>query len=406
MSNPRIIHIEDYNYQLPPERIAQYPLETRDASRLLISDNGVLSDAKFTELPEHLPSESMLVFNDTRVIRARFIFYKPSGARIEIFCLEPVFPTSELQQALASNNESHWKCYVGNLKKWKQGKLQLEIPLINKQIKVWAEKNGSEKDTVNIRFTWSDQGKTFSELMENAGHIPLPPYINREDEELDQSRYQTIFASEQGSVAAPTAGLHFTERIMNALDQKGIARRWVTLHVGAGTFKPVSSDSIGQHEMHFEKYSVVRDLIMKLLENLSKPVIPVGTTSMRTLESLYWLGVKIHSRTAQVELITNQWEPYEHNDSEINTETALTALLKYMDHWNLNTLNASTGLLIAPGYKFRICTGLITNFHLPKSTLLLLVAALVGPGWRNAYQYAIDQKFRFLSYGDSCLFIP
>ena len=406
MSNPRIIHIEDYNYQLPPERIAQYPLETRDASRLLISDNGVLSDAKFTELPEHLPSESMLVFNDTRVIRARFIFYKPSGARIEIFCLEPVFPTSELQQALASNNESHWKCYVGNLKKWKQGKLQLEIPLINKQIKVWAEKNGSEKDTVNIRFTWSDQGKTFSELMENAGHIPLPPYINREDEELDQSRYQTIFASEQGSVAAPTAGLHFTERIMNALDQKRIARRWVTLHVGAGTFKPVSSDSIGQHEMHFEKYSVARNLIMKLLENLSKPVIPVGTTSMRTLESLYWLGVKIHSRTAQVELITNQWEPYEHNDSEINTETALTALLKYMDHWNLNTLNASTGLLIAPGYKFRICTGLITNFHLPKSTLLLLVAALVGPGWRNAYQYAIDQKFRFLSYGDSCLFIP
>jgi S-adenosylmethionine:tRNA ribosyltransferase-isomerase len=406
MSNPRIIHIEDYNYQLPPERIAQYPLETRDASRLLIFNNGSLSPARFTELPEHLPSESMLVFNDTRVMRARFIFYKPSGARIEIFCLEPVFPTSELQQAMASNTESYWKCYVGNLKKWKQGKLQLEIPLKNKQIKVWAEKTGSEKDTVDIRFTWSDQGKTFSELMENAGHIPLPPYINREDEELDQSRYQTIFASEQGSVAAPTAGLHFTERMMNALDQKGIARKWVTLHVGAGTFKPVSSVSIGQHEMHFEKYSVPRDLIMKLLENLSKPVIPVGTTSMRTLESLYWLGVKILSSAAQVELITNQWEPYEHNDSEINTGTALTALLKYMDHWNLNTLNASTGLLIAPGYQFRICTGLITNFHLPKSTLLLLVAALVGPGWRKAYQYAIDQKFRFLSYGDSCLFIP
>jgi S-adenosylmethionine:tRNA ribosyltransferase-isomerase len=406
MSNPRIIHIEDYNYQLPPERIAQYPLETRDASRLLVFNNGSLSPAKFTELPEHLPSESMLVFNDTRVIRARFIFYKPSGARIEIFCLEPVFPTSELQQAMASNTESHWKCYVGNLKKWKQGKLQLETSLKHKPINVWAEKTGSEKDTINIRFTWSDQSKTFSELMENAGHIPLPPYINREDEELDQSRYQTIFASEQGSVAAPTAGLHFTESIMNALDQKGIARKWVTLHVGAGTFKPVSSDSIGQHEMHFEKYSVARDLIMKLLENLSKPVIPVGTTSMRTLESLYWLGVKILSSAAQVELITNQWEPYEHNDSEINTETALTALLKYMDYWNLNTLNASTGLLIAPGYKFRICTGLITNFHLPKSTLLLLVAALVGPGWRNAYQYAIDQKFRFLSYGDSCLFIP
>lgn len=405
MSNPRTIRIEDYNYQLPPERIAQYPLETRDASRLLVFDNGSLSQAKFSELPGYLPPDSMLVFNDTRVIRARFIFYKPSGARIEIFCLEPVFPTSELQQALGSNTESHWKCYVGNLKKWKHGKLQLEIPLNNKRINVWAEKTGSEKDTIDIRFTWSDQGKTFSELMEYAGHIPLPPYINREDVEMDQTRYQTIFASEQGSVAAPTAGLHFTERIMNALDQKGIARKWVTLHVGAGTFKPVSSDSIGQHEMHFEKYSVACDLIIKLLDHKGKPVIPVGTTSMRTLESLYWLGVKILREGPQVELITNQWEPYE-NNSRVNKENALTTLLKYMDQQGLNTLNASTGLLIAPGYQFSICKGLVTNFHLPKSTLLLLVAALVGPGWRSAYQFAIDQKFRFLSYGDSCLFIP
>lgn len=405
MSNPRTIRIEDYNYQLPPERIAQYPLETRDASRLLVFDNGSLSQAKFSELPGYLPPDSMLVFNDTRVIRARFIFYKPSGARIEIFCLEPVFPTSELQQALGSNTESHWKCYVGNLKKWKHGKLQLEISLNNKRINVWAEKTGSEKDTIDIRFTWSDQGKTFSELMEYAGHIPLPPYINREDVEMDQTRYQTIFASEQGSVAAPTAGLHFTERIMNALDQKGIARKWVTLHVGAGTFKPVSSDSIGQHEMHFEKYSVACDLIIKLLDHKGKPVIPVGTTSMRTLESLYWLGVKILREGPQVELITNQWEPYE-NNSRVNKENALTTLLKYMDQQGLNTLNASTGLLIAPGYQFSICKGLVTNFHLPKSTLLLLVAALVGPGWRSAYQFAIDQKFRFLSYGDSCLFIP
>jgi len=406
MSNPRTIRIEDYNYQLPPERIAQYPLETRDASRLLVFDNGSLSQAKFSELPACLPPESLLVFNDTRVIRARFIFYKPSGARIEIFCLEPVFPTSELQQALGSTKESHWKCYVGNLKKWKHGKLQLEILLRSKQIKVWAEKTGSEKDTVNIRFTWSDQIETFSELMESAGHIPLPPYINREDEELDQTRYQTIFASEQGSVAAPTAGLHFTERMMNALDQKGFTRSWVTLHVSAGTFKPVSSDIIGQHEMHFEKYSVARDLIIKLLEHQDKPVIPVGTTSMRTLESLYWLGVKIHSKGTQIELVTNQWEPYEDDSGEINTETALNALLKYMEQSGFSTLNAATGLLIAPGYQFRICKGLITNFHMPKSTLLLLVAALAGPPWRNAYQYAIDQKFRFLSYGDSCLFIP
>lgn len=406
MSDPQSIRIEDYSYELPPERIAQYPLETRDASRLLIFNNGLISQANFSELPGCLPPETMLVFNDTRVIRARFIFHKPSGARIEIFCLEPVSPTSELQQALASNTESHWKCYVGNLKKWKQGKLQLETLLKKKPIKVWAEKTGSEKDTVNIRFTWSDQGKTFSELMENTGHIPLPPYINREDEELDQTRYQTIFASVQGSVAAPTAGLHFTDRMMNALDQIGIMRKWLTLHVGAGTFKPVSSESIGQHEMHFEKYSVTRDLIIKLLDHKGKPVIPVGTTSMRTLESLYWLGVKILREGSQFELITNQWEPYESNSKPIIMETALTALLKYMDHRSLNVLNTSTGLLIAPGYKFRICTGLITNFHLPKSTLLLLVAALVGPRWRKAYQYAVDQKFRFLSYGDSCLFIP
>jgi S-adenosylmethionine:tRNA ribosyltransferase-isomerase len=404
MGDPRTIRIEDYNYALPSELIAQYPLDARDASRLLVYNKGLLSAANFTDLPGLLPPESLLVFNDTRVIRARFVFFKPSGARIEIFCLEPVAPTPDLHQAFASGTESHWKCYIGNLKKWKDGKLRLEIPGSENQLQLWAEKTGSENDTVNIKFTWSDPSQSFSEAMEALGHIPLPPYINRDDEESDSTRYQTIFAREQGSVAAPTAGLHFTENILNALHRKGIQSQRVTLHVGAGTFKPVSSDTIGQHEMHFENYSVTRDLIIQLLGHKEKTIIPVGTTSMRTLESLYWLGKKLINQGIEARLITNQWEPYEHNSDDIDKDMALEALLDFMDHTGKTTLHASTGLLIAPGYKFRFCSGLITNFHLPKSTLLLLVAALVGPDWQKAYQFAIKNNFRFLSYGDSCLF--
>jgi S-adenosylmethionine:tRNA ribosyltransferase-isomerase len=404
MNDPRSIHIQDYDYDLPAELIAQYPLETRDTSRLLVCKNNSLSEAPFIELPSLLPNNTFLVFNNTRVIRARFIFYKASGARIEIFCLEPDNPTNDLQQAFASTNESHWKCYIGNLKKWKEDVLQLDLAAPAKTLKVWAKKTGSEKDTVNVQFTWNDPSLSFSEVMETAGHIPLPPYINRTDEDSDATRYQTIFASQQGSVAAPTAGLHFTENIMKSLKAHDVSFDWVTLHVGAGTFKPVSSQNIGGHEMHYEHYTVSRDLILNLIRRQNDPVIPVGTTSMRTLESLYWLGARINSQGSQARLITEQWEPYE--DTHCSLDTALKALLNFMDECGINTLQASTGLLIAPGYQFRLCKGLITNFHLPKSTLLLLVAALVGPDWKTAYQYALQRGFRFLSYGDSCLFLP
>ena len=406
MTNPRNIRIEDYDYPLPPELIAQYPLEKRDASRLLFYNKGLIEEAHFANLSELLPSPALLVFNDTRVIRARFVFYKSTGARIEIFCLEPIAPSVDLQQAFAATNESHWKCYAGNLKKWKAGKLQLEASVNGQKVIINAWKTGSEKDTISVKFTWSDASLSFSEVMEAAGHVPLPPYISRDDEETDVSRYQTIFAREQGSVAAPTAGLHFTEKVMASLHKNGITTKWITLHVGAGTFKPVSAESISGHNMHHENYSISRDLINHLTEPASKPVIPVGTTSMRTLESLYWLGAKLRRHGSNIDFFTGQWEPYNEDCENLSKEEALKTLLDHMDQTGMNTLHASTGLLIAPGYRFRICKGLITNFHLPKSTLLLLVAALIGQDWKKAYTFAIRQKFRFLSYGDSCLFLP
>jgi S-adenosylmethionine:tRNA ribosyltransferase-isomerase len=406
MKDPGNIRIKDYDYLLPAEQIAQYPLAKRDNSRLLVLKKAVMSKGFFTDLPDLLPSESMLVFNDTRVIRARFEFFKTSGARIEIFCLEPIPPVFDMHLAFASNIQSHWKCYVGNLKKWKENSLFLDVSLKRKAVRICAEKTGAEKDTVNVKFTWDDPSLSFSEIMEAAGHIPLPPYIERADEEKDATRYQTIYARHQGSVAAPTAGLHFSEEVMSALLSKGIKTQSVTLHVGAGTFKPVDSEKIGLHEMHYEHYAVSRDIILALIDHIGKPLIPVGTTSMRTLESLYWLGVKLIREKGKTEFRTGQWEPYADFPDNIGVKQALSALLQYFESSGINTIHASTGLLIAPGYRFRICNGLITNFHLPKSTLLLLVAALIGEDWRKVYQFALENNFRFLSYGDSCLFIP
>lgn len=406
MSDPTQIRIEDYNYPLPPGRIAQYPLADRDASRLLFFNRGLISDKIFSDLPELLPAGSMLVFNNTRVIRARFEFRKSSGARIEVFCLEPIAPTADLQQAFSANTESYWKCYVGNLKKWKSESINLDLNLPDQSIRVHASKIGSEKDAVHVKFAWSDSSITFAKIMEHAGHMPLPPYITRPDEQDDAVRYQTVYASAQGSVAAPTAGLHFTGTLLDHLDQKGFKKQWVTLHVGAGTFKPVSAETIGSHDMHHEHYSVSRQLIIALLDHSNLPVIPVGTTSMRTLESLYWLGSKIFKNDKQAELITTQWEPYRHCDLTISKEQALNALLKYLDENGSNVMHATTGLLIAPGYSFRVCSGLITNFHLPKSTLLLLVAAFIGQQWLDVYRFALEKGFRFLSFGDSSLLIP
>jgi len=405
MADPREIRIEDYNYFLPQELIAQYPLEKRDLSRLLVYSGGEIREDRFRNLPALLPSDSMLVFNDSKVIRARFMFNKPSGASVEIFCLEPVEPTADLGRAFAAKDESHWKCYVGNLKKWKGGKLYTATKISDKQTEIWAEQIRLENDTVLVRFTWSRDDLSFSEIMEAAGHIPLPPYIQRNDDILDASRYQTIFAREPGSVAAPTAALHFTDTVLNNLKEKGISTQKLTLHVSAGTFKPVSSETIGGHDMHSEHYSVTRDFLERLLEHIGKQVIPVGTTSMRTLESLYWLGLKLKQNNL-APLITGQWEPYSEDHGDGMVQESLKAILNFMDTLDLETIHASTGLLIAPGYRFRICNGLVTNFHLPKSTLLLLVSALIGDDWKKAYNFAIERKFRFLSYGDSCLFLP
>lgn len=406
MSDPTQIQIEDYDYPLPAERIAQYPLVGRDASRLLFYNRGLISDKLFSDLPELLPADSLLVFNDTRVIRARFEFHKSSGARIEVFCLEPIAPTADLQQAFSSNSESYWKCYIGNLKKWKSESITLNLNLPDRNISVVASNIGPDKDAVLVRFSWNDPSVTFAEIMEQAGHIPLPPYITRPDEQDDTVRYQTVYARSQGSVAAPTAGLHFTDHMLEHLGHKRFKKQWVTLHVGAGTFKPVKAETIGSHDMHFENYSVSRELIAALLDHKNQALIPVGTTSTRTLESLYWLGLRIRNCDYKTPLITTQWEPYNTRSHIISKEQAFKALLNYLDENGSDILHASTGLLIAPGYTFRVCTGLITNFHQPKSTLLLLVAALVGPEWQDVYSFALEKGFRFLSYGDSSLLIP
>ncbi len=406
MSDPRSLRIEDYDYHLPLGHIAQYPLRNRDDSRLLFYKDGKTASSAFSDLPDLLPPETLLVLNDTRVIRARLLFHKTTGAKIEIFCLEPVYPADDSQHSFTSSGVCYWKCYVGNAKKWKHGKLKLIFTSPAGEVSLCVEKIHTEKDTVIVRFTWNNPSLNFLEVMETCGHVPLPSYISRIDNEDDEIRYQTIFAREQGSVAAPTAGLHFTDRIFKSLERKGIEKQWITLHVGAGTFKPVSSERIGQHNMHFENYIVTRELILKLLVCNNKLIIPVGTTSMRTLESIYWLGARILGQGVQTRLVTTQWEPYGAGDAKISVENALYALLNYLDMHKSNVLHASTGLIIAPGYQFRICSGLITNFHLPKSTLLLLVAALIGNDWREVYQYALNQDYRFLSYGDSCLFIP
>ncbi len=404
MTDPRNIQIEDFNYLLPAELIAQYPLPIRDQSRLLVWKNGHPEEKVFTNLPSLLPPNATLVFNNTRVIRARFIFAKATGAHIEVFCLEPASPTADLQIALAGHHQSTWKAYVGNLKKWKNEVLELSTDASGANLKIWARKENVESDTVIVTFTWSNPQLSFGEVMELAGHIPLPPYIHRPDTPADASSYQTVYALQDGSVAAPTAGLHFTDRVLDDLKRNGIGTEWITLHVGAGTFKPVSSSEIGQHEMHSEAYIIRKDVITRLLA--STLIIPVGTTSMRTLESLYWLGSKIMRSGGQIDLFTGQWEPYSPDNEQVSTSEALHALIGYMEQNKTDVIQASTALMIAPGYRFRLCRGLVTNFHLPKSTLLVLIAAIVGPDWKKAYEFALERKFRFLSYGDSSIFLP
>lgn len=397
------IPIQKYTYVLPEERIAAYPLPRRDSSKLLICRENRTHDAMFTDLHDHLPPGALMVFNNTRVVQARLEFYKETGARIEIFCLHPKEPSIDVHIALGSSSPSRWYCLVGNAKKWKSGPLVIRHP--GNEYELTAVNAGRMEDGYLIDFHWKPAGLSFAEILEAIGKTPLPPYITREAETGDKTTYQTVFARYEGSVAAPTAGLHFTDHVFDNLKKRGITKEFVTLHVGAGTFKPVTSETIGQHAMHAEQFSVHYDVIHKLKEQ-NEAVVAVGTTGMRTLESLYWLGLQLkEERPAEARpLFLPQWFPYRYKHDLPAKKEALEELLRWMDRHKTERLQGETALIIVPGYPFRVTDALVTNFHQPGSTLLLLVAAFAGDAWKNVYQHAIDNHYRFLSYGDSCLF--
>ena len=394
------INISDYNYELPDERIAKFPLEKRDSSKLLTYTSGAVSTNTFSSLPEILPAGSCLVFNNTRVIQARLEFFKSTGSRIEIFCLEPHMPAA-YEQSFSSTESCVWKCMVGNLKKWKGEVLHKQVLVGEEQLVLQAERLETSGNTSFIKFSWNT-GCSFSEILDALGELPIPPYLNRKTQESDKTTYQTVYSKIKGSVAAPTAGLHFTPEVISALHGKGMKTMELTLHVGAGTFQPVKAEEIGGHAMHAEKIEVSREFIENLIQNLGH-IVAVGTTSVRTLESLYYLGVQLHS--GDTKLLVNQWEPYE-ADKVLTSREALEAILNYMHETQSNILYATTQIMIVPGYKFNIVNILITNFHQPKSTLLLLLAAFVGEKWRELYSYALENDYRFLSYGDSSVLIP
>ena len=406
------ISIEDYNYPLPDERIAKYPLSERDASKLLVLKNGEITSSHFRNIDSFLPKDSLLIFNETKVVRARLQFTKESGASIEIFCLEPITGNGDYQLAFSSASPSRWRCLVGNSRRWKNDKLSLEVEgnrqqaTDNRQATLYAERVEKNDNYSVIEFSWEPAELSFAEILEAAGEIPLPPYLHREAEASDRERYQTVFAKHEGSVAAPTAGLHFTNDLIDKLKSENISFEEVTLHVGAGTFRPVSSETIGEHKMHSETIVVRKSCIENLIKNCNKTIIPVGTTSMRTIESLYWIGLMlIEEGLEERNLHLNQWFPYKERESLPSAEESLSMILKYMDEHQMNVFHANTALMIAPSCKINIAKALITNFHQPKSTLLLLVSALIGDKWKEAYQYALNNDFRFLSYGDSCLFL-
>ncbi len=407
--HPKELSIKDYTYELPADRIAKYPVPQRDQSKLLIWQNGEIKEATYTHIADHIPHESLLVFNNTKVVEARLIFQKPSGGLIEIFCLEPHEQYGDITTAMMQRGKVLWKCLVGGAKKWKKPSLIHKIDKGFSQIVLAAKKMEQVLDYYIIELSWDDPSVSFAELLHLAGAVPLPPYLYRAVEESDKERYQTIYAKHDGSVAAPTAGLHFTESIFTALHSKHIVHDFVTLHVGAGTFKPVKAATMQEHDMHAEFIDVNRSLISNLEKHLSKKIIAVGTTSLRTLESLYWLGRKIIHNPAITpeELHVTQWEVYEVAETTITAVSSLQALLDWMDTHQLNRLLSKTQIIIAPGYSFRIIHGLITNFHQPQSTLLLLVSAITGNDWRKIYEHALQHDFRFLSYGDgSLLWLP
>jgi len=443
------IRISDFSYELPDERIAKFPVEQRDQSKLLVYEHGHISETRFSHLPEYLPKNALMVFNNTRVIQARLHFRKETGALIEIFLLEPAEP-ADYEQVFQTSEACSWLCLVGNQKKWKEGTLSRTLEIKGEKVELRATRKGSVGTSQLIEFQWLVENKTFplqgeskgafsfAEILDSIGELPIPPYLNRDTEESDKSTYQTVYSRIKGSVAAPTAGLHFTEDVLKTIENQGITREEVTLHVGAGTFRPVKSETIEGHEMHSEHISVRRQTIENLIRHGGR-AIAVGTTSVRTLESLYYIGRKIlHNPDISEEaLAVAQWEPYENRDSrfeirgtrneergrkneeggtrseerdtvncQLSTVNCLRAILDWLDRNGLTTLTTATQIIIVPGYEYKIVTHLITNFHQPQSTLLLLVSAFVGGDWRRIYQYALDHDFRFLSYGDSSLLIP
>ena len=404
--NTKEIHISEYNYALPDERIAKFPMKERDHSKLLIYNKGVVGEDVFYNLSNHLPKGALMIFNNTKVIQARMHFRKETGALIEIFLLEPAAP-SDYELMFQTTNRCSWYCLVGNLKKWKDGVLKVESEGFN----LTAKRLGEHGTSQLIEFEWTG-GMSFAEVIDAVGELPIPPYLNRETQESDKTTYQTVYSKIKGSVAAPTAGLHFTDRVLQSLDEHGIEREELTLHVGAGTFKPVKSERIADHEMHTEFISVRRETLEKLIRHDAK-AIAVGTTSVRTLESLYYMGLKVLANPdiAEEQLHVQQWEPYDglqvkDNGLQITAKDALQALLEWMKHHELNVLHSSTQIIIAPGYDYKIVKMLVTNFHQPQSTLLLLVSAFVKGDWHKIYDYALAHDFRFLSYGDSSLLIP
>lgn len=401
LSELKNIRIADYDYPLPEERIAKFPMEQRDHSKLLCLKNGAISEHHFYDLPTLLPKDTLLVFNDTKVIHARLFFQKETGAVIEVFCLEPY--NMAVSQAFEQHEQCSWVCFIGNNKKWKSGPLTLDFSISNSQFSIQATRREAVGNAWIVDFNWTG-GLSFAEVIDAAGVIPLPPYLNRKAEESDSIRYQTVYAHHEGSVAAPTAGLHFSPEVFQSLKAKGIETEYITLHVGAGTFKPVSTDTIGEHEMHVEPVHITADNLRRIIAHQGKPLIAVGTTTVRTLESLYWFGVQLQANPQLEHMHINQWDPYI-LDTSLPYTDAYANILRWMENQNTDYLDGETQLMIAPGYRYRIINGLVTNFHQPQSTLLLLVSALIGEQWKACYRYALDHEFRFLSYGDSCLFL-
>jgi S-adenosylmethionine:tRNA ribosyltransferase-isomerase len=397
---PSDISIQDYSYHLPDEKIALHPLVQRDASRLLSYKDGKISEDTFANIGNFLPEGCLLVFNNTKVINARISFFKTTGARIEIFCLEPYETVNEYSTVMTQTGKVKWKCFIGGAAKWKEEAIEKNCTVNDKPAILYAKKTGKEGEAYIVEFSWEPATISFAAILQSAGNVPLPPYIKRITDEEDTSRYQTIFAKHEGSVAAPTAGLHFTENIFERLQQKNISRSFVTLHVGAGTFKPVKAEKMEGHEMHAEYIDVSADTIRQLM--LNDTIAAVGTTSLRTLETLYWLGIKASFDPSVTQLQLLQWDVYEPRfaETKFSVKEALQFLLDWMQAHQQENIFTKTQLLIAPGYKFRMVKILITNFHQPQSTLLLLVAAAIGNDWKKMYTYALENDFRFLSYGD------